>query len=77
MKKYKNYILREANGVQYPFKPRPYDNADYYYAKSYDGSLWIIGYKGKKYSEFKGSFEDVVDYLENLNTYIKPKMCYN
>lgn len=74
---YKGYILRESNSLKYPFKARPYDDADYYYAKSVDGVHWIIGYKGKCHMNMNGNFEDVVDLLERLNKNIKPKMSHD
>ena len=77
MKEYKGYVLRKSNGLQYPFKARPYDNADYYCASSLDGRSWIIKYKGKHQVSIKGRFEDAVDLLEKLNKDIKPIICHN
>ena len=74
---YKGYILREVNGVKYPFKPRPYDDADYYYAGSGDGKRWTIYFKGKYHYSINGNFYDIVDQLERLNQNINPKMIYN
>lgn len=74
---YKGYKLRKANdGSVYPFKARPYDEANYYYAKSSDEQHWTIGYIGKKYCEVIGSFQDVVDKLEDLNKDIHPQICH-
>ena len=73
----KGYVLKESNGIKYPFKARPYDDADYYYANSTDGTYWTIGYKGKRHSNINGQFEDVVNLLESLNKDIRPKMCHN
>lgn len=74
---YKGYKLRKANdGSVYPFKARPYDEANYYYAKSLDEQHWTIGHKGKPHSEVIGSFQDIVDRLEDLNKDIRPQMCH-
>lgn len=77
MGEYKGYTLRESNGSFYPSKPRPYDDADYYYASSLDKVNWVIGYNGKRHASIKGDFRDVVDYLERLNKNIEPIMCHN
>lgn len=74
---YKGYELHESNGIQYPFKARPYDDADYYYAQSTNGIFWRIGYKGRLQRIINGTFEQVVDVLEDLNKNIEPKMLYN
>lgn len=77
-KQYKRYELHESNGVQYPFKARPYDDADYYYAQSRDGGkTWIIAFKGKVQKTITGTWQDAVDVLEELNAPIRPRMCYN
>lgn len=77
MEKYKGYELCITNGIYHPFKARPYDDADYYYAKSTNGTQWTIGYKGKHHMSIRGHFHDVVDLLEKLNKDIKPRMCHN
>ena len=75
---YKGYELRSVQGVQYPFKPRPYDNAAYYGASSIDGLNWTIRYNGiGKPEKFVGDFYAVVDALEKLNKDIKPIICHN
>lgn len=75
---YKGYELRSVQGVQYPFKPRPYDNAAYYGASSIDGLNWTIRYNGiGKPENFVGDFYAVVDMLEKLNKDIKPIICHN
>ena len=77
MEEYKRYILREVNGVKYPFKPRPYDDADYYHAKSCDGKRWTIYFKGKYLYSINGNFYDIVDQLERLNQNINSKIIHN
>lgn len=74
---YKGYALHESNGIKYPFKPRPYDDAHYYYASSIDGICWKIGYKGNTLRKADGTFESIVDILETLNENIKSKICIN
>jgi hypothetical protein len=75
---YKNHELRQANGVMYPFKARPYDDANYYYAVSRDGGKnWIIARDGKRCFLVSGDWKKAVDWLENLNSKIQPKMCHN
>lgn len=53
------------------FKARPYDDADYYWAYSYDKENWIVVYKGKQKQQFVGTFEQVVDLIEEQNQNIK------
>lgn len=57
------------------FKARPYDDAKYYWAYTYDKENWIICYHTKKVSTFSGTFEEVVDFIESKNKNIKPKIC--
>lgn len=54
------------------FKARPYDDEDYYWAYSYDKEDWKIVFKGKAVKQFKGNFEQVVDFIEDKNKDIKP-----
>lgn len=77
MTEYKGYILRNNGKWYYPFKARPYDDADYYYAKSEDGENWNVYYKQKFHSSFKGVFQDIVEYLEKCNKKIKPRLIHN
>lgn len=59
------------------FKARPYDEADYYWAYTYDKESWIISYKGTVVIEnFVGTFENVVDFIEEKNQNIKPKISH-
>ena len=58
------------------FKARPYDNAEYYWAYSYDKENWIVVYKGKQKQQFVGTFEQVVDLIEEQNQNIKSKMVH-
>lgn len=74
---YKMYTLHESNGRLYPFKPRPYDDANYYYALSDDGITWVVAYNGKKHKTITGDWKQAVDLLEELNKDIKPRMCHN
>ncbi len=75
---YKRYSLRSVDGKYYPFKARPYDDAEYYFATSYDNcKTWTIGYNGHPVDIFEGDFYAVVDRLEELNKNIKPKIIHN
>ncbi len=58
------------------FKPRPYDDADYYNAYSYDKMNWTIIYKGKKVQQFAGTFEEVVDLVEERNKNIRARIIH-
>lgn len=78
MENYRGYRLSESNGKLYPFKARPYDDADYYYAVSQDGgNSWIVAHCGKRIKTVCCDFCGVVDTLEELNANIKPRMCHN
>lgn len=82
---YKGYKLNFYSSKENPrwddryqtFKPRPYDDGDYYWAYSYDKNNWIIVYKGKRVNAQKGSFEDIIDFIEEKNKEIKPRMIYD
>lgn len=77
--------------VLQPFKPRPYDEQEYYWAISedtddinWDDALavdycraWKIFYKGNIHTAMLGNFKDIVDELNDLNRDIKPNMCYD
>ena len=77
-KEYKGYELHENNGILYPFKARPYDDADYYYAISRDGGKhWVIAFRGKQCVFVTGDWKKAVNWLETLNAKIKPKMLYD
>ena len=74
---YKKYELRFDGIEYYVFRPRPYDDADYYELKSKDKKKWQIYFKNKIVEEKDGTFEELVDYIEFLNLEIKSKMCHN
>lgn len=86
MEDYKGYKLNYyPKCTQYPmhdnryqtFKARPYDDADYYWAYTYDKEHWFIVYKGKRVDEnIVGTFEEVVDFIENKNKTIKQKIIH-
>ena len=86
MKEYKGYKLNYyPKCEEYPkhdnryqtYKARPYDDAKYYWAYTYDTKQWKIVYKGKCVDEkFVGTFEEVVDFIEEYNKDIKPKMVH-
>ena len=85
MENYKGYELHYyPKCEQYPthdnkyttFKARPYDDADYYWAYSYDKENWTIVFKGKVIQRLNGKFEDVVDVIEEQNKNIKPCMVH-
>ena len=83
MENYKGYKLNYyPKCEQYPthdnryqtFKARPYDDADYYWAYTYDKENWKIILKGKMIKQFKGSFKEVVDFIEEKNKDIKSRI---
>ena len=86
MENYKGYELHYYPKCErYPthdnryttFKARPYDDADYYWAYTYDKEHWNIVYKGKRMDGvFVGTFEEVVDLIEEKNKNIKQKMIH-
>lgn len=85
MQEYKGYKLNYyPKCEEYPnhdnryqtSKPRAYDDAEYYWAYSYDKKNWIIVYKNKQIQGFVGSFEQVVDLIEERNRDIKSKIVH-
>ena len=54
------------------FKARPYDDAKYYWAYTYDKENWVIVFNGKVVQKLNGTFENVVDLIEDQNKNIKP-----
>lgn len=76
-KPYKGYFLHSSKGVVYPFKARPYDEAEYYTATSKDGQSWNIQKGGRHIRVIVGDFYEVVDCLETLNVNIAPRICHN
>ena len=85
MDDYKGYKLNHyPKCEQYPkhdnryqtFKARPYDDADYYWAYTYNKENWCIIFKGRIVRQFKGTFEEVVDFIEDKNKDIKPKIIH-
>ena len=73
----KGYELRYSSDYGYHVtKPRPYDDADYYWAASEDGVHWRIIIGCKVHEKFKGEFPDLVERLEELNVAIKPRMLH-
>ena len=79
MEEYKGYKLNyyptHDNRYQ-TFKARPYDDADYYWAYSYDKKKWKIVYKRKLIKQFDGTFEQVVDLIEDKNKDIQPRIIH-
>lgn len=86
MENYKGYELHYyPKCEQYPthdnryttFKARPYDDAEYYWAYTYDKEHWVVVYKGKCVDKnFVGTFKEVVDIIEEQNKNIKPRMIH-
>jgi len=72
----RGYKLRFSNGYQVT-KPRPYDDADYYWAAGEDYGHWEIIINGKVHEEFLGEFADLVERLEELNAAIQPRMLHH
>ncbi len=85
MEDYKGYKLNYyPKCEQYPthdnryqtFKARPYDDADYYWAYTYDKENWKVILKGKMIKQFKGSFKEVVDLIEEKNKDIQSRIIH-
>ena len=86
METYKGYELNYyPKCEEYPkhdnryqtFKARPYDDAKYYWAYTYDKEHWKIAYDGKCVDQnFVGTFEEVIDFIEEKNKTIKPRMIH-
>lgn len=86
MENYKGYKLNYyPKCEQYPmhdnrystFKARPYDDAEYYWAYTYDKEHWCVVYDGKLIDKnFVGTFENVVDFIEERNKNIKPRIVH-
>lgn len=73
---YKNYELK-FDGVQYyTFKPRPYNDAIYYTLRTSDKINWDIIFNSHIVEKKICSFEDAIDYIEDLNQKIKPIMVH-
>ena len=82
---YKGYVLKyypkhdkypTHDGKYQTFKARPYDDAEYYSAYSYDKENWNIIYKGKLVQKFVGTFKEVIDLIEERNQNVKSKMIH-
>ena len=61
-------------------KPRPYDDASYYYAMTRDdGETWELFRDGKRASGISkcDGLDDAVAALLRSNSAIKPRMCHN
>jgi hypothetical protein len=71
----KGYGLRysDDNGYQVT-KPRPYDDAKYYWAAGEDYGHWDIIIDDKVQEEFRGEFTNLVERLEELNATIQPRI---
>lgn len=75
---YKGYkLIDRDDGRLQTSKARPYDDADYYWAITNDKTHQNIIYKGETCYEWVGSFEEVVDWLEMLNSKITPQITHN
>lgn len=58
-------------------KPRPYNDADYYYAMSYDKNVWDIHFKGKSIGLEVQGIEKINEILIYYNQDIPSRMIYN
>lgn len=58
------------------YKPRPYDDADYYYAKSFDKITWYLYFKGQKIGVETRGIEITNNTLIAFNSDIQSKMRY-
>lgn len=86
VEKYKGYKLEyypkckeypKHNNKYQVEKQRPYDDSEYFWAYSYDKENWIIVYNGKTTRKFIGTFEQIVDLLEEQNQFIESKLLHN
>lgn len=59
------------------YKPRPYDDADYYYAMSFDKITWYLYFKGTKIGVETRGAEITNNTLIAFNSGIQSKMMYN
>lgn len=86
MENYNGYELRYYHKCKkYPshdnryqtFKARPYDDAEYYWAYTYDKENWVVVYNCKVVvKNFVGSFENVIDFIEEKNKVIKVRISH-
>ena len=59
-------------------KPRPYDEANYYYAIEKSDGIWDIRRDGKLVDTIEvESNDEVAEHLNMVNSAIKPRMCHN
>jgi len=60
-------------------KPRPYDDASYYYGIDGSNGMWKICKDGKVVDtiEVDSSLDEVAEHLQMVNSAITPKMCHN
>lgn len=58
-------------------KPRPYDEADYKWAFSYDKENWKVVFRNHVIQCIKGNFMEIVDELENYNSKVEKQMYHN
>ena len=58
-------------------KPRPYDDADYYYAQSFDKITWYLYFKGSKIGVETRGIENTNNALVSFNSDIQSKMVHN
>ena len=59
-------------------KISPYDEAEYYWAYSYDKKNWNIIYNGKPvFSVSDKSKDEIIEILEQYNQKIKMRICHN
>ncbi len=58
-------------------KHRPYDDADYYYAKSFDKITWYLYFKGTKIGVETRGIENTNNALIAFNSDIQSRMIHN
>jgi len=77
MKEYNGYYLRNYGDIVQVCKLCPYDDAEYFWARSKDEYHWDVIHNGKIVKRnFIGCFEKVADFLEHNNKSIKPIMVH-
>ena len=77
---YRGYELHKYDTTNklWIFKPRPYDDADYFTAYTEDLKSWSVVKAGSLHNTFEDmTFEEVVRYLETQNAEIEPNMVHN
>ena len=79
MKLTHGYVMKHyQNGAQQVSKPRPYDDAEYYWAVVDNDDNFTVIKCGKVINiEVYEELTDISDFLEMINSTIKPRIVHN